>query len=106
MLGEGGVQQLLSSTIEASVAMGAVKKTAYRMVIVDNRVQEKAIAHPTNSRLLEIDRHKVLVWVHLQMALFAANIVSALRRPALACIHSTRRPDRQGLPVSLSSAAA
>ena len=59
VLGEAGVEQLLKSTIEASVSMGAVKKTEFEMIIVDTTVQEKAIAHPTDSRFLEIARHKV-----------------------------------------------
>ena len=59
VLGEAGVEQLLKSTIEASVSMGAVKKTEFETIIVDTTVQEKAIAHPTDSRLLEIARHKV-----------------------------------------------
>ena len=59
VLGEAGVEQLLKSTIEASVSMGAVKKAEFEMIIVDTTVQEKAIAHPTDSRLLEIARHKV-----------------------------------------------
>ncbi len=59
VLGEAGVEQLLKSTIEASVSMGVVKKTEFEMIIVDTTVQEKAIAHPTDSRLLEIARHKV-----------------------------------------------
>jgi len=59
VLGEAGVEQLLKSTIEASVSMGVVKKTEFERIIVDTTVQEKAIAHPTDSRLLEIARHKV-----------------------------------------------
>jgi transposase, IS5 family len=59
VLGEAGVEQLLKSTIEAAMAMGAVKKIEFEMIIVDTTVQEKAIAHPTDSRLLEIARHKV-----------------------------------------------
>ncbi len=59
VLGEAGVEQLLKSTIEASVTMGVVKKAEFEMIIVDTTVQEKAIAHPTDSRLLEIARHKV-----------------------------------------------
>jgi transposase, IS5 family len=59
VLGEAGVEQLLQSTIEAAVTMGAVKKTEFERVIVDTTVQEKAIAHPVDSRLLEIARHKV-----------------------------------------------
>ena len=59
VLGEAGVEQLLKSTIEASVSMGVVKKAEFERIIVDTTVQEKAIAHPTDSRLLEIARHKV-----------------------------------------------
>jgi IS5 family transposase len=39
--------------------MGVVKKSEFERIIVDTTVQEKAIAHPTDSRLLEIARHKV-----------------------------------------------
>jgi IS5 family transposase len=59
-LGEAGVEQLLKTTIEAAVAIGAVKPAEFERVIVDSTVQEKAIAHPVDSRLLEIARHKVV----------------------------------------------
>ena len=59
VLGEAGVEQLLKSTIEASVSMGVVKRCEFERIIVDTTVQEKAIAHPTDSRLLEIARHKI-----------------------------------------------
>lgn len=58
-LGEAGVEQLLKTTIEAAVDMGAVKKTEFERVIVDTTVQSKAIAHPTDSRLLEVARDKI-----------------------------------------------
>ena len=38
----------------------AVKPAELERVIVDTTVQEKAIAHPVDSRLLEIARHKVV----------------------------------------------
>lgn len=60
VLGEAGVEQLLKSTIEAAVTMGAVKKTEFERVIVDSTVQSKAIAHPTDSRLLEVARDKIV----------------------------------------------
>ena len=60
-LGEGGVEQLLKTTIEAAVSMKAVRKTEFERVIVDSTVQEKAIAHPTESRLLEVARFKDIV---------------------------------------------
>ncbi len=59
VLGEAGVEQLLKSTIEAAVAMKVIKPAEFERVIVDTTVQEGAVAHPTDSRLLEIARHKV-----------------------------------------------
>lgn len=59
VLGEAGVEQLLKTTIEAAVAMKAVKPIELERVTVDTTVQEKAIAHPTDSRLLEVARAKI-----------------------------------------------
>ncbi len=58
-VGEEGLEQLLKATVDAAVAMQAIKPAALERVIVDTTVQEKAIAHPVDSRLLEIARHKV-----------------------------------------------
>jgi transposase, IS5 family len=60
VLGEAGVEELLGSTIETAVNIRAVKASEFERVIVDTTVQEKAIAHPVDSRLLEIARHKVV----------------------------------------------
>ena len=58
-VGEEGLEQLVKSTIETAVQIKAVKPAELERVIVDTTVQEKAIAHPVDSRLLEIARHKV-----------------------------------------------
>lgn len=52
-LGEAGVEELLAETIEAAKRAGVIKASSVKRVIVDTTVMQKAIAHPTDSRLLE-----------------------------------------------------
>jgi IS5 family transposase len=60
LLGEDGIEELLKATIECAVQIKAVRPAELERVIVDSTVQSKAIAHPVDSRLLEIARHKVV----------------------------------------------
>lgn len=51
-IGEEGVEVLLAVTIEAARAAGLIKCASVDRVIVDTTLMPKAIAHPTDSRLL------------------------------------------------------
>jgi len=59
LIGEDGVEELLSQTITVALNLKIPKK-ALETVVVDSTVQPKAIAHPTDSRLLEVAREKLV----------------------------------------------
>ena len=59
-LDEAGVEELLAQTISAAKDLKAIRPRHLERVIVDTTVQEKAIAHPTDSRLLEVCRTKLV----------------------------------------------
>ena len=60
LLGEEGVEELLAQTINVAVDLKLIKPQELSRVIVDSTVQHKAIAHPTDSRLLETARLKLV----------------------------------------------
>ncbi|MDZ4208017.1 IS5 family transposase [Rhodoferax sp.] len=60
LLGEEGVEELLAQTINVAVELKLIKPQELTRVIVDSTVQHKAIAHPTDSRLLETARVKLV----------------------------------------------
>jgi transposase, IS5 family len=59
-IGEEGVEWLLTQTIEGAKKSGAVKKTSLSTIVVDTTVQPKAIAYPTDSRLLNRAREHLV----------------------------------------------
>jgi IS5 family transposase len=59
-LGEQGLEEILRHTIEFAVDSKAIKPQEFERIIVDTTVQEKAIAHPTDARLLDIARRKLV----------------------------------------------
>ena len=59
-LGEEGIEELLAVTISAGQRSGAVRKNSLKTVIVDTTVMPKAVAHPTDSRLLERSREHLV----------------------------------------------
>lgn len=60
LLGEEGVEELLARTMEVAVTLKLIARRELTRVIVDSTVQEKAVAHPTDSKLLETARTKVV----------------------------------------------
>lgn len=99
-IGEAGVEELLRATIETAVTAKAVNRSELERVIVDTTVQEKAVAYPTDSRLLEIARHRV---VKAAKAAGDANRRALPSRsdckprviPASSCFIVTSRPMRR-----------
>ena len=59
-IGEEGVETLLMLTIDAARKAGAIRRNSVERVIVDTTVMPKAIAHPTDSRLLERARQHMV----------------------------------------------
>lgn len=60
LLGEEGVEELLAQTVNLAVSLKLIPAVALATVVVDSTVQEKAVAHPTDSRLLETARSKLV----------------------------------------------
>lgn len=59
-IGEEGVEWLLTQTIRAGQRAGTVQDDHLKKVTVDTTVMEKNIAHPTDARLYETARRKLV----------------------------------------------
>lgn len=59
-LGEGGISMLLEQTIVAAKQGHVIQERSLERVIVDSTVMEKAVAYPTDSRLLERGRQHLV----------------------------------------------
>ena len=59
-IGEEGVEWLLTETIEAARRGKVVKVKSFEKIIIDTTVMEKAVAYPTDSRLLERGRQHLV----------------------------------------------
>jgi IS5 family transposase len=59
-VGEAGMEEMLLKSIEAAVSVDLVKPQSFTQVIVDTTVMEKAITHPTDSKLLEKSRCRLV----------------------------------------------
>lgn len=84
LLGEEGVEELLAQTINVAVNLQLIQPQELNRVIVDSTVQHKAIAHPTDSGLLETARVKLVgaaknAGIHLKQT-FAKEGVALSRK--------------------------
>jgi IS5 family transposase len=59
-IGEEGCEWLLAHSIEAATKAGVIKRRSVEHVVLDTTVQPKAIAHPTDSRLLNRAREQLV----------------------------------------------
>lgn len=59
-IGESGAEELLKATIEAGLKMKAIKKTQLKRLNVDTTVQEKDIRFPTDARLYDRARERLV----------------------------------------------
>lgn len=59
-IGEAGCEWLLAQSIEAARKGGIIKRGSLNAVVLDTTVQPKAIAHPTDSRLLNRAREQLV----------------------------------------------
>ncbi|WP_280192866.1 IS5 family transposase [Delftia sp. PS-11] len=59
-VGEEGVETLLAASIDAARRGGVIQKTSVQQVIVDTTVMPKAVAYPTDSRLLDRSRQHLV----------------------------------------------
>ena len=55
-----GMEALLQQTLAVGLASGAVKDTSLKRVSVDTTVQPKAVAHPTDAKLLNRSRERLV----------------------------------------------
>ena len=60
LIGEEGVEELLARTIEVAASLKLIAKKELSEIIADSTVQEKAITHPTDSKLLQVARAKLV----------------------------------------------
>jgi IS5 family transposase len=59
-IGEEGCELILQLTVPAGLAAKAVRASSFERVTVDTTVQEKAVAHPTDSRLYNRSRERLV----------------------------------------------
>jgi IS5 family transposase len=65
-LGEAGAEQMLRSTIETGIKMGVIRPAQLKRINVDTTVQTKAIRFPTDARLYNRCRERLVTMARQQ----------------------------------------
>ena len=103
-IGEAGVEALPKATIDTAVHTGAIKPMEFERVIVDSTVQEKAVAFPTDSRLLEVARqYRRLKKTVRRQRTIVAKLMREIERKMASVVASTPQA-LQGLRTVLDRA--
>ena len=59
-IGEEGSELILQVTVQAGLTSGAIKSSSLERVTIDTTVQEKAVAYPTDARLFNRSRERLV----------------------------------------------
>lgn len=86
-IGESGCEFILGLTVQAGLATKTVAKTSLAVVNVDTTVQDKAVAFPTDARLL----HKARVALVRQAKKLGINLRQSYERVGLASFVRSQR---------------
>ena len=65
-IGESGCEKILQVSVEAGLESKTIKRNDLRRVTVDTTVQEKAVSFPTDSKLLNRSRERLVKLCHKQ----------------------------------------
>lgn len=99
-IGESGCEKLLAESIRAGVKSGAVKPRDFKRVTVDTTVQEKAVTFPTDSKLLNRSRERLIKLcrrhgIKLRQSYARVGPRAALKASRYAHARQTKRMNRE-----------
>ena len=99
-IGDSGCEKLLAESIQAGIKSGAVKTRDFKRVTVDTTVQEKAVTFPTDSKLLNRSRERLVKLcqrhqVKLRQSYARVGPKAALKASRYAHARQTKRMNRE-----------
>ena len=81
-IGESGFELILKSTMMAGLATGSLKTSDLKRVTVDTTVQEKAVTYPTDAKLLNRVRERLVKKSKAVVSLLTVNSCTIYRPTA------------------------